>query len=289
MTVLHIASKNDEVDIVEYLVEKGADLEEKDDKGFTPTEYSSNDDILRFLINHGGKIESISATFHYAASCGNLHMVKYLLETMEANIEDRNEVGQTALHHSAYNSHEDVAKYLIVQKAKVNAKDFEGRTPLHIASSGVFDNTEVPDLLIKNGSNVNAVDNQGMTALHHASCRGRESIARFIIGKLKHLAAKDNDGMTALHHAALATDLSTCEVVNLLGGCRADVNAKDNNSLIPLHLACKSGRLPLVELLIELKADINAKDNDGVTPLGFASFNKNTAVKDTLIKKGAKI
>jgi len=67
--------------------------------------------------------------------------------------------------------------------------------------------------------------------------------------------------MTALHHAALATDLSTCEVVNLLGGCRADVNAKDNNGLTPLHLACKSGRLPLVELLIELKADINAKDN----------------------------
>jgi ankyrin repeat protein len=29
MTVLHIASKNDEVNIVEYLVEKGADVEEK--------------------------------------------------------------------------------------------------------------------------------------------------------------------------------------------------------------------------------------------------------------------
>jgi ankyrin repeat protein len=158
MTVLHIASKNDEVDIVEYLVGKGADLEEKDDKGFTPSEYSSNDDILRFLINHGGKIESISATFHYAASCGNLHMVKHLLEKMKANIEDRNEAGQTALHHSAYNSHEDVAKYLIVKKAKVNAKYFEGRTPLLIASSGVFDNPEVPDLLIKNGADVNAVD-----------------------------------------------------------------------------------------------------------------------------------
>ena len=100
-----------------------------------------------------------------------------------------------------------------------------------------------------------------MTALHHASCKGRESIAKFLIGKSINLSAKDNDGMTALHHAALATDLSTCEVVHLLGGCRVDVNAKDNNGLTPLHLACKSGRLPLVELLIELKADINAKDN----------------------------
>jgi ankyrin repeat protein len=86
---------------VEYLVGKGADLEEKDDKGFTATEYSSNDDILQFLLSNGGKIEPISTTFHYAASCGNLHMVKYLLEKMKANIKDKNEAGQISLHLSA--------------------------------------------------------------------------------------------------------------------------------------------------------------------------------------------
>ena len=57
------------------------------------------------------------------------------------------------------------------------------------------------------------------------------------------------------------------DVAELLLANKAEVNAKDNNGVTPLHLAAFNGHKDVAELLLANKAEVNAKDNDGETPL----------------------
>ena len=50
----------------------------------------------------------------------------------------------------------------------------------------------------------------------------------------------------------------------------ADVNAKDNNGMTPLHFAADGGYKDVVELLLHSKADVHTKTHDGKTALQLA-------------------
>ena len=58
-------------------------------------------------------------------------------------------------------------------------------------------------------------------------------------------------------------------MAELLLANKAEVNAKDNGSLTPLHCAALEGHKDVVELLLANKAEVNAKDNNGATPLHY--------------------
>ena len=60
------------------------------------------------------------------------------------------------------------------------------------------------------------------------------------------------------------------DVAELLLANKADVNARDNTAMTPLHMAAIWGHKDVAELLLANKADVNAKDNNGGTPLGNA-------------------
>ena len=69
----------------------------------------------------------------------------------------------------------------------------------------------------------------------------------------------------------------------------ADINAKDQHSLTPLHLAAKHGHLSVVEYLVNQKADINAKTRDDWTPIYFAAYKGHLSVVEYLVNQKADI
>lgn len=78
----------------------------------------------------------------------------------------------------------------------VNAKDSEGRTPLHWAiDRGHF---EIAKLLFDKNADVNAKDNEGQTPLHYAVVCDREAIAEFLVKQKANTASKDDDGNSPL-------------------------------------------------------------------------------------------
>ena len=69
----------------------------------------------------------------------------------------------------------------------------------------------------------------------------------------------------------------------------ADLKARDENGMTPLHIAAWLNENPsVITTLLEAGADLKARNEDGMTPLHAAAwFNENSAVITTLLDAGA--
>jgi len=83
-----------------------------------------------------------------AASEGNIQAVKQHLAA-GADVNAKDSVRWTPLHHAAFEGYKEVAELLIAKGADVNAKGYRGTTPLDDAIQQK--RTEIADLLRKHG------------------------------------------------------------------------------------------------------------------------------------------
>ena len=90
----------------------------------------------------------------------------------------------------------------------------------------------------------------------------------------------------SIHDAAIDGNI---EAVKQHIAAGADVNAKDDYGLTPLHFAAGAGHKEIVELLIAKGADVNTKDSDGETHLHWAIRLGNTEIAELLIANGADV
>lgn len=84
----------------------------------------------------------------------------------------------------------------------------------------------------------------------------------------------DEEGTRVIHYAATSQNV---EFINACINHGADYNEPDLSGSTPLHIAAKSGSLPVVKLLCEKEdVDVNAIDEGGFTPLHCAVFAMNS-------------
>ncbi|KAK0632885.1 ankyrin repeat-containing domain protein [Immersiella caudata] len=95
-----------------------------------------------------------------------------LLLSKGAEINEKNNSGQTVLHFVASKTNLDLARKLLDQKppASARVRDKRGQYALHRAAA--VGSVPMVNLLIKAKSPLNATDNSGYTALHHAVAEG---------------------------------------------------------------------------------------------------------------------
>ncbi|WP_375330989.1 ankyrin repeat domain-containing protein [Candidatus Tisiphia endosymbiont of Oplodontha viridula] len=241
---LHAAAYYGYLDIMEFLLEQGIDIDVKSDNGDTP-----------LLI---------------AALTGNLDGMKFLVEK-GADVKIKNNEGFSVLHIAAQrNVAVSAIKFLIKEGANINAQDKHGSTPLHYATRKHADNVK---LLIEEGANINAQDEHGSTPLHYATRQKHADNVKLLIEEGANINAQDNYGNTPLHIAIRTGYDDSAKLLIQLG---ADINVQDNYGNTPLHDAVRFGQNDIIKLLIEEGANINVQDNYGNTPLDIAISENHT-------------
>jgi ankyrin repeat protein len=221
-----------------------------------------------------------------AVAEGKLTSVQYLIEQSHVNVEAKDKNGRTPLHIASEKGQIEVVKYLIEQShANVEAKDKNERTPLHIASEN--DHIKVAQYLVEQcHANVEAEENEfGITPLHIASEKGHIKIVKYLVEQCRaNTEAKDYLGFIPLHSASRNGQIKV--VKYFIEQCHIKADVKSLYGRTPLHNAASSGYIEVAKYLIEQHhVNADAKDEYGQTPLHVASIMGNIDVVKYLVEQ----
>lgn len=287
-TPLHIAVLEAKVDILQYLITNGADINAKNRQSMSPLYYAcleKKTDVVQMLVQHGADVNTQPSALLRIAMNGDRDLVQILL-TAGADV-DVLESGGTPLQQACYNGHVDVAEILIQHGADPNKPGWRGQTPLMMAT--LNGKPEAVRLLLEQGADPDLKDSQyGWTALYAAiftSQEGGTEAAKLLIQHGADIYIRVKDGDTPILNASRK---GLTEVVDLLIKKGVDASSMDEiHRRTLLHLAAINGYKDLAELLISKDVDVQAKDIYNKTPLNYAVMHGNQLIADLLVLKGA--
>ncbi|KAL3229671.1 Palmitoyltransferase AKR1 [Nakaseomyces bracarensis] len=171
VTGLHWASINNRLNVVEFLVSKGALIDSK-----------------------AGALEA--TPLHWAARYGFVYVVDFLLQHGASPTQEDNQ-GFNLLHLAVNSSNIMLVVYVlffVVGKGiiDVNCVDPKGRTPL-LWAAYQGDSLTVAELL-KFGASVKIADEGGFTPLHWGTVKGQPHVLKYLIQDGADFFQKTNDG-----------------------------------------------------------------------------------------------
>ncbi|KAF7687438.1 death-associated protein kinase 1 [Silurus meridionalis] len=244
-----------------------------------------NIQIIDVLIKKGAEIQTLDKSganaIYYAARHGHVETLKFLHEKQcPLDIQDKS--GETALHVASRYGNVDVVQYLCSIRANPDLTDREQETPLHCAAWHGY--SAVARALCQVGCDVNARNREGESPLLTASARGFRDIVECLLEHGVDMDSTDKDNHNALH---LAVRRCQVEVVKCLLIHHCYVDHQDRHGNTPLHIASKDGNLPVVALLCAAKANLDIPNKFGKTPLHIAAGNGGLEVVRHLCVAGA--
>ncbi|MBC8873184.1 MAG: ankyrin repeat domain-containing protein [Planctomycetes bacterium] len=236
-------------ELVQMLLDAGVDPNQKDQADETPLSRSMKHErnkIVRLLLGHGAamEVENASDAFRAAVRRDQLAVVESLLKS-HVKVDEPLDDGRTPLHVAVGHGKIEIAKYLVEQKADVNAvsQDDSGRSVLQ-GAVGIGGKPDIVALLLERGADPNFVDKHGASVLHTAAGSG------------------------------------SAEVVGALVGAGADIEACAGGGLTPLMEAVRMGNIEAAKSLLEAGADQYAKNDSGWEAGQFAQTSGNAEMME---------
>ncbi|CAG2105105.1 unnamed protein product, partial [Medioppia subpectinata] len=312
-TALTLACAGGHEELVSLLLNRGAEMEHRDKKGFTPLMLAATAghlNVVEIMLNNGADMEAQSertkdTALSLACSSGRFEVVEILL-SRGSNKEHRNVSDYTPLSLAASGGYVNIIKLLLSHGAEINSRTGSklGISPLMLAAMN--GHAATVKLLLDMGSDINAqIETNRNTALTLACFQGRCEVVGLLLDRRANVEHRAKTGLTPLMEAAsggyvevgrvlldkgadvnatpvpssrdtaltIASDKGHYRFVELLLTRGAIVDVKNKKGNSPLWLACNGGHLDVVQLLVNAGCDIDSQDNRKVSCL-MSAFRK---------------
>mmetsp|Transcript_146901 Transcript_146901/g.469412 ORF Transcript_146901/g.469412 Transcript_146901/m.469412 type:complete len:180 (+) Transcript_146901:225-764(+) len=156
----------------------------------------------------GTKTHDDKTTLMLSTMEGKVELVKEILKDkkLQLQVQDKDALNITALHHSVKGGFVDILKVLIEHNAKVNSKDVDAKTPLMWASEhGKLDCVKI---LAKKGAEIDTKDKCHRSALLYACMNSYEGVALWLVKKSADPYQPDVEGESPL---SIADDMGLAD------------------------------------------------------------------------------
>ncbi|CAH0371223.1 unnamed protein product, partial [Pelagomonas calceolata] len=262
-------------DLVEMLVERGADVDVTLPSGATALHYMTNSSTL----------------------CPDA-VIALLAVGADPSVADMH-TGATPLMHAADAGHLRLCEQLVKHGADAAQTDFQGYDAAGWARSA--GHTDCEEFLTSKttdalkhaeaeakaaGAEVDWANWRGETLLYIACQHGNVDAARLLLDKGAKVDRADEDGATPLY---VACQEGHVDAARLLLENGAEVDRAEKQGATPLYIACEKGHVDAARVLLDNGAEVDRATEDGRTPLYAACWGGHVDAARLLLDKGAEV
>lgn len=232
--VLHLATLHSSKQVIEKLLDHGADIDVLDEQHRTPLHFAvvaNRTPVVRFLISRGANLDiqsSSGRTPLLEAVINESYTIAEILIKSGANLELADTKGTAVLHQLCFSRNPNLylIELVLKNKGNPNVTNLKGGTPLMFASSmKKYFSVKMVELLFKYGADINQTDKQGRAAIHFVvemktNSQAVDNVLTYLIrhGASTHIV--DRNGVSLLDMAMKNTSLPTIRVLLLIDNPR---------------------------------------------------------------------
>ena len=324
VTPLIIAAMKNHVEVMKYLLQKGADISlttgsKKGNALHIASQYGSVaaiEMLLSYDLRPDSRDREGNTPLVYAAGCGQIEAVNCLLKH-GADPFLRGEHGWSLLHFAAQSGNVIIIETMLSKGLDIDSRgETLGLTPVMV--SIIFEKLEAAkyllekgadeslktterkisllslasaggsvaaiEMLLSHGCSIVSRDNERNTPLMHAARLGNTEVLKYLLAQGADPLLQNKFGQGLLHFAALSNNAVTIEAVL---SQNFDINARCTDlGVTPLLFCLINGKLEAANYLLAMGADENLKSKDGLTVLSAAAIGGDVAAIEMLLERG---
>ncbi|KAH8312999.1 hypothetical protein KR067_007634, partial [Drosophila pandora] len=255
---------DDNLDMVEFLVERGADINRQDNEGWTPLHATASCgfmSIARYLVENGADVAAVNSDGDLALDLAidvqhmaMIHYMEKMVQELNIDVEQARKAEEQAMLN-------DAKKWLRSDAAEVDRPHPKtGATALHVAAAKGY--TKVLSLLLAGRGNVDRQDNDGWTPLHAAAHWGQRETAEMLVESLADMDIRNYAGHSCI-------DVADRKIVKFMEDLRANKRNKrrpsSQISRISDAIENHVEKTPTKLVRVEVRTDAT-KDAENVKP-----------------------